>query len=206
MKQVEKAHYDIQTYGFEGRFVSYHYQLKEVLQRKPSSILEIGVGDKVFGSFIKNNTDVTYTSVDIAEDLKPDIVASVTALPLEANSYSCVVAFEVLEHIPFEMFISSLGEMMRVASEYVIISLPHFGPPVQFLCKIPFLPKVQFSFKIPWSKVHVWNGQHYFEIGKKEYSTKVIRSLLEKVGDIEKDFVPFNSQYHHFYVLKKRKG
>ncbi len=76
--QVDKKHYEFDKYGFEGRFVSYYYQLKEVLDLHPSSILEVGVGDGVFGNFIKQNTAVTYASLDIAEDLHPTFVGSVT--------------------------------------------------------------------------------------------------------------------------------
>jgi len=204
MKQVDKNHYDFQRYSHEGRWASYFFQLKEVLALKPRNILEIGCGDKVFSNFIKNNTKVSYTSVDVAEDLGPDIVASASDLPCADSSFDVVCAFEVLEHIPFEKFEKCLLEMGRVSNKYVCISLPHFGPSVEFLLKIPFIKRIRVAFKIPYYPVHTFNGEHYWEIGKRGYSVNKIKSILKKFFLVKKEFVPFANQYHHFYILEKK--
>jgi len=199
--QVDKSQYTFDKYAFEGRFVSYYWQLKEVLAQKPSSILEIGVGDRVFGSFIKNNTPVAYTSVDVAEDLHPDVVGSILKLPFADKSFDVACAFEVLEHLPFEQFDLALKELFRVARSHVVISVPHFGPMISFAFKIPFVPLLRFAFKIPLSKKHIFNGQHHWEMGKRGYSVSLIRKKLSSHGELLRDFVPFGSSYHHFFVL-----
>ena len=203
-KQVDKAHYDFKRYSHEDRWVSYFHQMEESLALNPRTILEIGVGDKVFGSYIKNNSDIEYRSVDVAEDLNPDIVGSVMDLPVGTETYDLVCAFEVLEHIPFNQFEKAVSEIGRVSKKYVIISLPHFGPPVKFLFKLPFFPEVKFALKIPFYKKHKFNGEHYWEIGKKDYSVSKTRMELEKRFTILKEFVPFGNQYHHFFVLEKK--
>ncbi len=200
--QIDKKGYQFARYGFEERFISYYWQLKEVTRLRPASVLEVGVGDGVFGNFLKKNTEIEYGSLDIAADLEPDVVGSVTDIPAEDNSVDVACAFEVLEHLPFENFDRAVGELARVARKYVVISLPHFGPSVSFSLKIPFLPLLRFSFKIPYPKKHVFNGQHYWEIGKQGYPVKNIRSALEVHGKIVRDFVPFGSPYHHFFVIK----
>ncbi|MBU0801455.1 class I SAM-dependent methyltransferase [Patescibacteria group bacterium] len=200
--QVDSRHYNFNSYSFEDRFVSYYWQLKTVIGTKPSAVLEVGVGDKVFGSFITNNTAINYTSIDIAEDLNPDVLGSVTSIPLESNSYDVVCAFEVLEHLPYDQFELAIAEMVRVARKNVVISLPHFGPNVSFSLKFPLFPLLRFSHKLSIPKEHVWNGQHYWELGKKGFPVKRVRNAMEKYGKIKTDFVPFNSQYHHFFVLE----
>lgn len=200
--QVDKSHYDFDRYAFEGRFVSYYHQLREVFALHPRSVLEVGVGDRVFGDFIKNNSAVAYTSVDFAADLRPDVVGSILALPFPDKSYDVACAFEVLEHLPFEQVDAALSELSRVARTHVAISVPHFGPMFSFLLKIPLIPQICFAFKIPFAKKHVWNGQHYWELGKRGYPARRLRQTLERHGRIVRDFVPQNSAYHHFFVLE----
>ncbi|MEK7586934.1 MAG: class I SAM-dependent methyltransferase [Patescibacteria group bacterium] len=204
MKQVDKEAYKFERYSHLGRWVSYYYQISEVLKLVPLNILEVGMGDGVFRDYIKNNISISYTSLDIAQDLYPDVVGDVTKLPFPDRSFDVVCVFEVLEHLPFKHFERALTELHRVARQGVVLSLPHFGPPVKFLLKIPFLPEVSFSFKIPFAKRHIFNGQHYWEIGKRGYSPNTIRKIIQKLFSIKKEFIPFENQYHHFFVLIKK--
>ena len=203
-KQVDKTSYDFKKYSFPGRWVSYYYQINETLSLSPKNILEIGTGDGVYKDYITHNTNIEYKNLDIAEDLKPDVLGSVDSIPLPDNSFDLVVAFEILEHLPFDKFEKSLLEISRVSKESIILSLPHFGPPVKFLLKIPFLKEIKFAFKIPFQKEHKFDGQHYWEIGKKGYSVNKLRDMISKHLTIKKDFVPFENQYHHFYILEKK--
>lgn len=200
--QVEKSHYGFEHYAFGGRFVSYYWQLKEVLGIGPSSVLEVGVGDRVFGNFMKSNSAIAYTSVDIAEDTHPDVVGSILKLPFADKAFDVACAFEVLEHLPFEQFDQALSELCRVARTHIVISLPHFGPMFSFSLKIPLLPQLRLAFKIPFPKKHIFNGQHYWELGKRGYPVALIRRKLSEHGVLVRDFVPFGNSYHHFFVLK----
>lgn len=204
-KQVNKEAYTFGKYTKIDRWGSYFYQLREILSRNPSSLLEVGVGEGVVRSYIKDHTSIDYKSLDIADDLKPDILGSVTDIPLSDNSIDMVCAFEVLEHLEFKDFDRALSELFRISIKNVIISLPHFGPPVLFDFKIPTLPRVRFSLKIPIPLRHVFNGQHYWEIGKKGYSLNKIKLILKKHGNLINEYIPFENQYHHFFILEKFK-
>ena len=203
-KQVDKSHYEFSRYVGIDRWASYHAQIKAVLERGPDSVLEIGVGDGVLRDYLKQHLSINYRSLDIDPELHPDIVGSVTAIPLPSESVDYVLAFEVLEHLPFETLPSAIKEIARIAKQGVIMSLPHFGPPVKFLLKLPFLPEIRFAWKIPFFKRHVFNGEHYWEIGEKGYPTGVIREVLGEHFVIVQEFIPFENQYHHFFVLAKR--
>ena len=202
-KQVDTTHYQFDRYSGLDRWVSYHSQLHEALRLVPTSVLEIGVGDRVFGNYLISNTGIRYESADIDPELHPTHVAPITALPIADASFDLAVAFEVLEHIPFENFELALGELARVSKKYVVISIPHFGPPIQLHVKIPFLRSFQFAVKIPFPKKHEWNGEHYWEVGKKGYDPSTVRRKIEKIFKIQKEFVPYGNQYHRFYVLEK---
>lgn len=203
-KQVEKKHYEFSKYGHKDRWVSYFHQLDEVLKCNPNSVLEVGVGDRVFGSYLRNNTYISYKSLDLADDLDADMIGNVLSIPSEDKIFDVVCAFEVLEHLPYEKFIEALHELSRVSKKYIIISVPHFGPRFQFFLKIPFMKELRFSFKIPYPKKHEYNGEHYWEIGKKNFPISRIRKDISYVCEIEKEFIPFENQYHHFFILKKK--
>jgi len=199
-QQVARAHYGLR-YGYRERFASYYYQVREVLAERPQSVLEVGVGDGVVGTYLRSQALVTYSSADIAEDLAPDIVGSVTKLPCKDKSYDVVCCFEVLEHIPYEKVPTALGELSRVARNAVVLSVPHFGPRLQFMAKVPFLPELRCAVKVPWPRKHTFNGEHYWELGKRGFSPRAFRALLRTFGTVTRDFVPFENQYHHFFVI-----
>lgn len=202
MAQVRKTHYDFERYVQPDRWASYYYQLKEILALSPASVLEVGPGDATVRDQVVRR-GIAYTSVDTAEDLAPDVVADVRALPFSDASFDVVCAFEVLEHLPLDTFDEALRELARVSKGPVLVSLPHFGPPLQLHLKLPFLPHIRLAWKVPWPMSHQWNGQHYWEIGKRESSVRRIRERLKRVFRVERDYVPFEHQYHHFFILKK---
>lgn len=203
-KQVNKEHYNFSRYVSKNhRWVSFYHQLDELFSLEGvTSVLEVGPGMPLVRSMLNyHRPDIAYKSIDIAEDLKPDIVGSVTDMPLEDNSFDVVCAFQILEHIPYDQFETALSEIVRVSKKHVLISLPHFGPAIKLQLKIPMLPMIQFAIKVPYPIVHKWNGQHYWEIGKRGYPAKRIRSAMEKYFTINKEYIPYENQCHRFYVL-----
>ena len=204
-KQVSKEIYDFLRYSDEERWISYWHQIVEIIRLAPESVLEIGRGDGITGDYLKNKLGIRYTSVDVAEDLHPDVVADIEKLPFTDETYDITCAFEVLEHLPFEKFRTSLKEMCRVSRRYVVISLPHWGRQFSVGLWLPYFKKVRWQKKFAWfAPRHVFNGQHYWEIDKRGYPMSLIVDEIKSAGlKIKKDFLAFNSPCYHFFILKK---
>ncbi len=203
LKQVDKDTYTFQRYTKQDRWASYYYQIREILACDVTSVLEIGAGEGILRNYLRTHSTIAYRLLDIANDLDPDVLGSITAIPFAHSAFDIVCAFEVLEHIPFEQLGPALSELSRVAKRRVIISIFHSAQPVKVLLKIPFLPEVRFLWKAPNPRMHKFDGQHYWEIGKRDYSHRRVRHLIRKHFMIYREFIPFDTPYYHFYILDK---
>ena len=180
--QVDHSHYSLRSYREKDRWISYWYQTWLVQKVHPKTVLEIGPGEGVVTAALRRDS-IEVTTCDIAPDLKPDVVGSITSLPFENKAFDLALAAEVLEHIRFEDVPKALQELTRVSRSHVVISLPHAGYTFAFEWKFPLLPRMQFLLKIPffWKK-HVFNGEHYWELGKKDFSIARFLSLARENG------------------------
>jgi len=202
--QVEKEHYSFESYFHKFRWMSYWYQSKEIISRPDiKTCLDIGPGNQFLLKMLEmHRPDIEYKTLDIDSALEPDYLGDVTNIKLDDNSFDLVCAFQVLEHIEFKDFVVALNELKRVSNKYVFVSLPHNVPSFDIQFKLPGLKRFSWSLKFPWGRKHVFNGQHYWEVGKQGYSAKKIRGILEENFAIIDDYVPHENQYHHFYILK----
>lgn len=189
-------------YDFKNRWVSYWYQINEVLDLGPQNVLEVGVGNETVSNYLKNK-NIKVVTLDINEKLGPDIVASVLKMPLENDSFDVVLCAEVLEHLPFEKFEEGLRELKRVSKRNVVLSLPHFGHSLKLGFKIPLIKEKMFAIRLAFPQKHHFNGEHYWEIGKKGYPPNKIKKIIKNHFRIKKEFIPFENQYHHFFILEK---
>ena len=203
-KQVNKEHYSFEKYFYPGRWMSYWYQTKEISSKADiKTLLDVGPGTTFMHDILKiHRSDIEYKTLDIAQDIQPDFIGEVTAIPLPDDSYDAVTAFQVLEHIQFSDFETALLEMKRVSKKYVFVSLPHFGTSIEFLIKIPFVKRKRIAIKIPCPKKLNFLGHHYWEIGRKGYPPIKIRKIFQKHFTILDEYIPFENQYHHFFILE----
>ncbi len=204
-KQVPFSHYFNLEYDTKERWISYWYQVKEVLMTKPLTVLEIGVGNKLVFNQLKK-FGIKVTTCDFDKRLKPNYIADVRKLPFKNNQFDTVLCAEVLEHLPFSEFTKALKEIIRVSKKYVILTLPHFSLTNVYIGAkiIPFIPKKEFTIKIDYPFQHQFTGEHYWEIGKKKYPlNKIIKEITNSDVSIEKNYYPKENPYHHFFILKK---
>lgn len=202
--QVDKSHYGGLAYRSSERWNSYYHQLALVRAIAPATLLEVGVGEGVVARQL-GTEGISVATLDIAEDLKPDIVGSVTDIPKENNSFDAVLAAEILEHIDFADVPQALSELARVARTHVVISIPHPGYVFSISFKLPLLPKIDLLAQVPFFwKEHVFNGEHYWELGKKGYP---ISRFIAAAKDAGLHLVSYNKYAddpgHRFFVFKK---
>ncbi len=203
-KQVDKSHYEGKAYSSLERWTSYWHQLQLVQSTQPSRVIEVGVGSGVVARELRAS-GVEIVTVDIAEDLHPDVVGSITEIPFENETFDTVLAAEILEHIQYDDVLKALSELARVSRGAVVISIPHPGYVFRILCKLPLFPYSEFFAKLPFFwKTHVFNGEHYWELGKKGYSLERFTRLALEAGLFcEQSVVYGNDPAHRFFVFSK---
>ncbi|RJR13540.1 class I SAM-dependent methyltransferase [Candidatus Parcubacteria bacterium] len=202
--QVGKEHYSGNAYSYSDRWMSYFYQLELVRRVHARTVLEVGVGAGVLARELRAR-GISVKTLDIAPDVSPDVVGSVTDIPIPEHSFDATLAFEVLEHIRDEDVSKALSELARVSKQYVILSLPHPGWVFSFNVKVPLLPRVCVLYQIPffWKK-HVFNGEHYWELGKKGFSVRRFISTARGAGLTLVSFEKHaDDPGHRFFVFKK---
>jgi len=202
--QVPKSHYLTLAYNHKGRWIHYWQQINLVLKSGAKTILEIGPGIGIVTKFLRE-AGFKVTTLDIDPKLKPDIVASVLNMPFKDDEFDLVLAAEVLEHLPFEEFKKALLGIRRVTKKNAIISLPDKRRTLlKFALKIPFFEERNFILRISTFKEHQFDGQHYWEIGKKGFSGSKIKKEIEKAGfKIVRDFAPWDNPRNHYFILEK---
>ncbi len=203
--QVPSEHY-FKNYDKETRWISYWHQISGVSKTKPKKVLEIGIGNKTVTNYLKRR-GIEVVTVDIDENLGPNYVCSVTELSdhFERNSFDTVLCAEVLEHLPFKYFEESLSEISKITKYYAVLTLPHAGANFKVRVKVPYFKELNLYLKIPlfWKK-HEFDGQHYWEIGKKGFSLNKIKKEIKNYFEIEKTYCLISNPYHRFFILKRK--
>ena len=126
-------------FGF-GRSYSHRYGrsydlLNDYRMQLQGRILDVGAGDQA--SFFREKIGNNYESLDIGDGYKivtrndRDAISHVynlegRALPFDDKSYDCVMCMDTLEHVDDPHLL--LGELLRVSSKHVIVSLPNNWP------------------------------------------------------------------------------
>ena len=210
INQGKKEIYFGQKYDSKKRFISYWHQINEVRKLDTKSILVIGVGNKFLSNYLlKRNYKVTTLDHNIT--LEPDLMASVLGIPLTNNAFATVACYEVLEHMPFEQFKTSLREINRVCEKYALISLPDKSELLSVYFNVPILGEIKKSLNIilpNFLKSEATDPDyvrgHYWSIGKKGYSLKKVKNEIKKSGfKIKRTFRPFFVFRHRFFILEK---
>lgn len=93
-----------------------------------ASLLDVGCGDGVLTNYLLGNGRTVIGVDRSAEALRkcrfPTVRASAEHLPFQDGSMDLVTCCEVLEHLPEDLFSRAVSEISRVASRFIIVSVP----------------------------------------------------------------------------------
>lgn len=202
-KFAEKLPYLDIAYDSKKRFCGYWHQIDETFSVKPKRLLEIGLGNGFAANHLKSK-GINVTTLDVCQELNPDILGSVIKIPFLNNTFDVVSCCEVLEHIPYEYFINSLKEIRRVSQKHVVLSLPDDTAIYKFDVQLPGIMLIKKLFSDPFHrpKAHKFDGHHYWEIGKIEYPLDRIQNDIKMAGlKIRKTYRVFERPFQRFFIL-----
>lgn len=202
--QVPREHY-YKQYDDITRFIHYFYQIDLTKKLNPKTILEIGIGNKTVSNYLKQH-GYNVTTCDFDKELEPDYVADIRKLPFNNDSYDLIIACEVLEHLPWNDVETALEELHRTTKKYILISLPYYCIALETTFKVfPYGHQTNLFFRIPLFFLKAkFQGEHYWGIGRRNYSIKKIGKTLKKRFKIVEEVRPQLVSDHHFFVLEKK--
>lgn len=102
--------------------------LFEIIPPDVKTILDIGAGDGYITNPLAQKYDVT--GMDISEEALSYleckvVVGNIADIPFPKDRFDLVMANDVIEHLPDDIYEKSLQEMQRVSKKYIIITVPH---------------------------------------------------------------------------------
>jgi len=197
-----------ESYISHVRWIAYHKQMEMVRSTGAHTVLEIGPGPGVV-TYMLRKLGIKVNTLDIDPDVIADFQGDVRNIHkiVPLDSFDCVLAAQVLEHIPWDDFVIAMEGIAKVTKCWCVISLPYAG--------ITFIPSIRwgryrfhdwkFGFRIPafWrSRKIFFKGEHKWELGIRNYSLKSFRKILKRHFDIiAEDFHPLNKS-QVFYILR----
>lgn len=199
--QVDASHYYHQSYDTKERWISYWYQLHEVLKANPANCLEVGCGNGTVRTYLRSR-GLEVTVVDIDATLEPDRVGDIRSLPCADNEFDVVLCAEVLEHLPFGDVPKALKELQRVSRRLVILSIPHTGRLMEFVIRAPWLPRLAFRAKLPGRRTFTFDGQHYWEANARNFPIAKVLKVISASFTVQRDYLVPEYPYHHFFILE----
>lgn len=202
--QVPTTHYSHDRYMHKARWASYWHQMREVTSLTPASVLEVGVGTGVVAATLRG-WGIAVKTLDIDASLSPDVLGSVTAIPLPDGSVDVALAGQVLEHLPWEEVGTALREMRRVSRKGIVVSVPDRRHTLLFCSlQFPLFGRREFAVRIPTRKPHRFDGQHHWELGVPGYPIARFKELAASCGlKLIRSCAPSDVPTKHFFVFEK---
>ncbi|MBS1946955.1 MAG: class I SAM-dependent methyltransferase [Bacteroidetes bacterium] len=133
--------YEKQYYEYDGFWSDYETSYKnniekinisfEFIQPDVKTILDAACGNGIFTNMlIEKYPDLKVVAFDRSEAALKYVkaekfIAEINQMPFKDAQFDCVVAHDVIEHLPVGVYEQALKEIARVAKKYIIIGVPN---------------------------------------------------------------------------------
>lgn len=206
MRQVEFDHYQFNKYVDEPRWSSYFQQVEFASSKKYERILVIGKGDNIVTSILLS-LGKNIKTYDCDASLNPDYLGDIREFDkiINGDRFDLIICCQVLEHIEFKHFNHVLN-MMSKHSNDLLMSLPYCHHKFfELSLKILKFPLINLRVLVPkFYKRWIYDGQHMWEIGCKDYSIDRINFEILKTHKILKNYILKKNSYHFFFECSSK--
>lgn len=133
--------FEKEYYEFERFWNNYDYSYKiniekikitfDYLKKDISNILDAACGNGIFTNmamekfpekkiiaFDRSETALKYVKAE-------KFIGNIDNIPFPDSSFDCVVAHDVIEHLPINVYQKAIHEISRVAKKYIVIAVPY---------------------------------------------------------------------------------
>jgi len=200
--QVPASSYGFAAYMTKERWCSVWHQASLVAACAPGEMLEVGVGNGLMG-FLSRDMGIRYRSIDLNEELGPDVVASVQEIPLPDRSVDLACAFQVLEHLPYDDARQGFRELCRVSRRDVLLSLPHARWGLSMVLSLPILGTLRAIAPSPLPPLGKMIPSHRWEIGRRGFPLRRIVADFGSEARLLKTFRVPENPYHQFFHFRR---
>lgn len=182
---------------------SFAHQLNLIHTMRPTSAIEIGVGNGFVSTYLRR-AGVPVITADINPALAPDICAPLAEVPAHIDQpQDLVICCEVLEHMPLNEIDANLDHL-RALGARLFLTLPNSRKTWGF-SGFAFLPKVggrlfDLNFDIPWRRP-IAGGPHFWEVGYSSDCSRaaIVRRLRQRYATVHSGRFALNP-YHIWFI------
>lgn len=190
----------------------YFFLANEIVKSESKTILEIGPGEGTLQRLFTPLTEF-YETMDVNEKLSPTYQNDVRVRREGIDGrFDCVIAADILEHIPFGDLVTALRNLGGYAKSdgKILITIPHRASYFLFMSptNVPHVFRIPTGFLSPGAfyrrfiKRKIWiDPDHQWEIGDGTHSIADVEQAIREAGlSIEARKTLF---YVDFWILKK---
>jgi hypothetical protein len=209
VQDLGSNHYSPAIYDERLRWAAYWYQLEAIRRSQAQSILEIGPGSGTVSLYVKHQMKLHVTTFDYDARSGADIIGDIREISQHVpnNSYDAVLAFQVLEHIPFEDVFSTLAQIAGITRRHLLVSVPHYGRSLQLRIDLgKSFPEAYISRKITLPRTWKYNGMHYWEIGARQYPLSRVLNTFSQFFEIKRHYFCPDWAYHYFLECERKQS